>query len=111
MVLENDYYRDMQSLHVECKKYMYYHTVLTMRDGTVLDGIIESVDMDQVTVLVGEDVMEQENDNLSDQQRQYYGYGRPRRRFRRFRRRRFPINTLVGLALLNYPYIAPPYPY
>lgn len=106
-----NYYRDLQSLHDECERCMYYHTTLTFTDGSTLDGIIEKVDNDRIIVLVGEDVMEQENENQMGQQRQPYTYGRPRRRFRRFRRQAFPLNTLAALALLRYPYIAPPYPY
>ena len=107
----NDYYRDLQTLHDECKRCLYYHTTLTMTDGSTFDGIIENVDTDRIIVLVGEDVMEEESENQSDEQRQYYGYGRPRRRFRRFRRKAFPLATLAALSLLPYPYIAPPYPY
>ena len=107
---ENGYYRDLRNLHDECKKRLYYHTTLTMKDGSSFDGIIENVDTDTITVLVGEDVTEQESEYQLDQQRQKYGYGSPRRRFRRFRRRNFPLGNLVALALL--PYIAPPpYPY
>lgn len=112
----NDYYRDLQSLHDQCQKCLYYHTILTMTDGSTLDGIIENVDKDRIIVLVGEDVMEQEDENEAeaDQQRQYYGYGhrpRRRRRHRRFRRKAYPLATLAALSLLPYPYIAPPYPY
>src|SRR5471030_61052 len=109
----NDYYRDLQNVHDECKRCLYYHTTLTMTDGSIIDGIIENVDADRIIVLVGEDVMEQENENQSDQQRQYHAYGRrPRRRFRRFRRQAFPLGTLAALSLLPYPYIdQPPYPY
>lgn len=111
MVLKNnDYYRGSRNLEDECKKYVYYHTTLTMTDGSTFDGIIENVDKDIITVLVGEDVMEDESENRSDEQRQPFGHGGPRRRFRRFRRRNFPLGTLATLALL--PYIAPPpYPY
>lgn len=111
MALEqNDYHRDLRNLEHQCKKYLYYHTTLTMTDGSEFDGIIENVDSDIITVLVGEDMIEEESEKQSDQQRQYYGYGRPRRRFRRFRRKTFPLGNLVTLALL--PYIAPPpYPY
>jgi len=90
-----------------------------MTDGSIIDGIIENVDTERITVLVGEDVMERESENEEEaDQRQYYGYGYgygpPRRRFRRFRRHGFPLASLAALALL--PYIAPlpypaPYPY
>ena len=113
MTLERtDYNRDLRSLHDECKRCLYYHTTLTMKDGNTFDGIIENVDDDKISILVGEDVMEQEDENQYDQQRQYYSHGRPRRRFRRFRRRNFPLATLAALSLLPYPYIAQtPYPY
>lgn len=84
-----------------------------MTDGSKVDGIIENVDKDGITMLVGEEVMEEENEDKSNEQRQYNSYGSPRRRFRHFRRRRFPICNLAELALLHY--IAPPlysyYPY
>lgn len=106
----NDYYRELGAVEDECKKYLYYHIILTMADGKKFDGIIENVDKDGITMLVGEEVMEQESENQSNEQRQYHNYDRPRRRFRRFRRRKFPIANLAALALL--PYIAPPiYPY
>jgi hypothetical protein len=109
-----DNYRDLQSLHEKCRRCMYYHTTLTMTDGSTFDGIIENVDPDRIIVLIGEDVMERENENQSDQQRQYsnYHYNSPRRRYRRFRRQAFPLATLAALSLLPYPYIIqPPYPY
>ena len=109
----DDYYRDLRAVEDQCKKYLFFHIVLTMTDGNKVDGIIENVDTDGVTMLVGEEVMEEENEDQSNEQRQYHSYGRPRRRFRHFRRRRFPIGNLAALALL--PYIAPPlysyYPY
>jgi small nuclear ribonucleoprotein (snRNP)-like protein len=107
----NDYYRDLESLHDQCKKCAYYHVIITMKDGSTLDGIIEDVDMDGVNMLVGEDVMEKDDEGEYDQDRQYYMYGRPRRRFRRFRRRRFPLASLLALSLLPYPVIPPVYPY
>ena len=70
-----------------------------------MDGIIEDVDTDHITMLVGEDVMEENSENKSDEQRQYHDYNRPRRRFRRFRRRRLPIHNLASIALL--PYVLP----
>lgn len=113
MDLEGNYdYRDLENLHEKCKRCMYYHTTLTMTDGSTLDGIIENVDPDRIIVLVGEDVMEQEDENQPEGQRQYHSYGPPRRRFRRFRRRAFPLTSLAALSLLPYPYIyQPPYPY
>lgn len=106
-----DYYRDLQPLHDKCKSHMFFHVIITMTDGSTIDGIIEDVDRDRVIISVGEDVMEPENDNESNQQRQFHGYGRPRRRFRRFRRKAFPLGNLAALALLGYPYFAPPFPF
>lgn len=106
---ELDYSRN---LHDKCHKYMYHHVTLTMADGSSFDGIIEDVDRDQITVLVGEDVMERESDEFDARQYYGYGYGRPRRRFRRFRRQIFPLAALTALALLPYVYPDPyPYPY
>jgi hypothetical protein len=115
-VKRNEDYRDTQYLHDQCEKNMFYHIVLTMKDGSVIDGIIEQVEPDRIIVLVGEDVMEQEGNNEANQQRQIAGYGRPRRRrrrrrFRRFRRRGIPFAGLAAIRLLRYPYFAPPYSY
>ncbi|MCC3868032.1 hypothetical protein [Terrisporobacter mayombei] len=103
---KNNKDRNGQNLHDECRRSISFHVLFTMRDGSVFDGIIESVDSDGVTVLVGEDVMEEELENPCSQQRQF---GRPRR-FRRFRRRVFPFGTLLALSLLPYPYY-PFFPY
>ncbi|WP_297423611.1 hypothetical protein [Clostridium sp.] len=108
---ENNY-RDYQYIHNKCKKCLFYHTALTFTDGRTIDGIIESVDPDRIIVLVGENVMDSNDDNQYDQQRQYGWYHRPGIRYRRFRRQAFPLATLAALSLLPYPYIAPmPYPY
>lgn len=101
---KNDNSRNIQSLRDECERLSNYHVLMNMADGSTLDGIIERVEGDNIIVLIGEDVMEKEHENQCDDQRQY---GRPRRRFRRFRRRRFPLGALLGLSLLSYP----PYPY
>lgn len=109
----NFYYRELGNIQDECKKCLSFHCVLTMADGSMVDGIVESVDADNVSVLVDEDVDEEELENIpvDEQQRQYYGKGRrPRRKYRRYRRRAFPLANLAKIALL--PYIAPlPYPY
>ena len=103
---KNNKNRSGQNLHDECRRLMNYHALFTMRDGSIFDGIIESVDSNGVTVLVGEDVMEEELENPCSQQRQF---GRPRR-FRRFRRRVFPFAALLALSLFPYPYY-PFFPY
>ncbi|MBP1856059.1 hypothetical protein [Metaclostridioides mangenotii] len=101
MYLErNNTEENVQNLHDECRRLMSYHTIFTMKDGSVFDGIIESVEPDCVIVLVGEDVIDQESDNQHSLQRQFG----PPRRFRRFRRRSFPLAALIALSLLQYPY-------
>lgn len=106
-----DYYRDLQPLHDKCKRLISFHVIITMADGSTIDGIIEDVDRERVVVLVGEDVMEAEDENEPNPQRQFHGGGRPRRRFRRFRRRGFPLGNVAALALLGYPFFAPPFPF
>ncbi|MFB5661257.1 hypothetical protein [Alteribacillus sp. HJP-4] len=96
-----------RNVYEQCKRYMNYHAMLTMNDGSQMDGIIEEVNGDSVNVLVGEDVMEPEEENYGGDRQFYGGYGGPRRRFRRFRRRNFPLAALATIALL--PYIIPPY--
>jgi len=112
MALEiHDHNRDDQSLYDECKEHVYYHVILTMRDGSIVDGIIENVDGDRVTMLVGEDVMELDDENQYAQQRQYNPYGRPRRRQRRYRRRNLSLLDLAKLLIVPYPPYISPYPY
>jgi small nuclear ribonucleoprotein (snRNP)-like protein len=106
-----DYYRDLQPLHDKCKRLISFHVIITLSDGSTLDGIIEDVDRERIIILVGEDVMESDNENEPEQQRQFPGGGRHRRRFRRFRRRGFPLGNLAAVALLGYPYFIPPFPF
>lgn len=97
--------RNSRDLYNQCTKLMNYHVILTMNDGSQFDGIIEDVDGDTVMVLVGEDVMPEEAEfNLQDNRQ----YGGPIR-YRRFRRRAFPLAALAALSLIAYPYYAPPY--
>lgn len=93
----------------QCREYMNYHVQAKMQDGSDIEGIITDMDENNVTMLVPEEIDEEElNDGTN---RQYGGYGR--RRFRRFRRFRFPL--LNFLFLRPYPYFYPypyfPYPY
>lgn len=90
---------DEYNLHDKCRRLMSYHVIFTMRDGSMFDGIIEDVDRDNVTVLMGEDMVEGEGNN-----RQFGP-----RRFRIYRRRDIPLSTLIGISLLVYPYIFPPF--
>jgi small nuclear ribonucleoprotein (snRNP)-like protein len=108
---QNMLYNNLSNMQDECKKCIHFHVMIMMKDGNTFDGIIEKVDNENLDMMVGEDIMEGEGESQLEGQRQYHGYGRPRRRFRRFRRRRFPLGALAALSLINYPYVAPPYPY
>ena len=88
-----------------CQRYMSYHVITQMRDGSQFDGIIEGMDEDGVTMLVPEEVDGEEREN--DPSRQPYG----RRRYRRFRRQRFPFFHFAFPFFIPYPYYYPYYPY
>ncbi|WP_138416304.1 hypothetical protein [Aquibacillus sediminis] len=112
----------LRHVHDQCRHYLHHHVLATQTDGTSFDGIILNVEADQVVILVGEDVMDRNQETGFDQ---YGGYGDDRqpRRYRRYRPRRFPLASLATLALLPYafgafapypyyaPYPYPPYPY
>lgn len=91
---------DIKSL---CQRYMNYHVIAQTRDGQRLEGIIDGMDDDGVTMLVPEDV--------DGEERQYAPEGYGRRRFRRFRRQRFPFFLFLPPFFTPYPYYYPPYPY
>ncbi|KKY00176.1 hypothetical protein VN21_15695 [Paraclostridium benzoelyticum] len=94
--------RNINKMQEKCNELKDFHVIITLKDGSKFDGIITDSDDYGVTVLVGEDVIENEDETTSRQMP---------RRYRRYRRRRFPIASLVGLSLLLYPFIAPPYSY
>ena len=78
-------------------QYMNYHVIGQMSDGSQVEGIIEDVDDEGVTMLVPE--------NIEADERQFGGYGGyGRRRFRRFRRRRFPFTFFVFPFFFPFPY-------
>ena len=85
---------DPNNIKNKCWQYMNYHVIGQMADGTQVEGIIEDVDDDGVTLLVPEDV--ETNDRL-------YGYG-GRSRYRRFLRRRFPFSVFAFLFIFPFPY-------
>ena len=102
------FYRDSRSLYEECKKCQSYHAIIVMKDGSMCDGIIEEVNDDSVTILVGENVIEKECAEEANRQGPF-GHGQPGG-FRRFRRRNFPMRNIDRVGPLRYPYIIPPYP-
>ena len=106
----NNNHRALKDLYDDCKKHMYYHVTLIMTDGSAHDGILENVDGNNISMLIGENAMEMENENQSNQQRQVGWHGPYGPRYMRYRRRVFPLANLAQLALL--PYVVPPvYPY
>ena len=88
-----------------CKAYRFYHVTIKMDDGRVMDGIIENVQGDNVTVLIGEDVMADKESDMMLREPPF------RNRYRRYMPRNYPINRIVGLGLLGYPMVPPMYPY
>lgn len=91
----------------QCQRYLNYHVTAQMSDGSHFDGVIDDYDDEGVTMLVPEWVEDDVDDDVT---RQYnYGYGRPRRRFRRFRRRRFPFRFFR--RIFPIPYYYPYYPW
>jgi hypothetical protein len=104
-------YSDLQNLHDKCRKCLFYHTKLTMKDGSTFDGIIENVEPDRIIVLVGKDMIDRGDGNKKCNQQRQYDYNRYPMRYRYFNRQAFPLASVAALSLLPYPYIAPPYPY
>ena len=90
---ENSYQQDSKQWQDKCNRLLYYHVVLTLKDGNTVDGIIGRVDDDQVIVLVGENVIEDES-----------RFGRPLGggggRFRRFGPRGFPFASIAAAISL-----------
>lgn len=80
-----------------CQKYMNYHVIGQLSDGSMVEGIVDGMDDNSVTMLVPEDVYE--GDRIYGG---YGGYGR--RRFRRFRRRRFPFSIFIFPFFIPFPY-------
>ncbi|MFC3040530.1 hypothetical protein ACFOGI_09760 [Virgibacillus xinjiangensis] len=91
-----------QQLQDFCRRYQYHLVQGEGTDGRTYDGIIEGVDNDAVYMLTPDG--DNDWDDWDDMDRQYgygpsgygYNYGQPGfygypRRFRRFRRRRFPF--------------------
>jgi hypothetical protein len=82
-----------------CRRYMNYHVIARTADGQPFEAIIDGMDDEGVTMLIPEEV---------DGDDRQFPYGR--RRFRRFRRQRFPFSFLFPFVI-PYPYYYPPYPY
>ncbi|MEC0275419.1 hypothetical protein [Peribacillus frigoritolerans] len=92
-----------------CRKYMNYHVIGQLSDGSQVDGIIDDMDEESVTMLVPEEFdVEQGNRQQYGYGDDYDDYGRPRRRrYRRYRRRRYPYVVFVFPYVRPYPYYYP----
>lgn len=100
--------RNLNEIKEQCMSCLSYHTIFTMDDGSTLDGIIDGIQGDNIILLVGEEIIVDENGNNMTRQRPM-GFGPGR--FRRFRRRGFPINRINRIRPIIYPFIYPIYPY
>ena len=100
--------RNLDEIRQKCRSCLSYHATLMMDDGSTLDGIIEDIHGDNVTLLVGEDVMVDEDGSSMTRQRPM---GFMPGRFRRFRRRGFPMHRINMIRPVRYPFIYPIYPY
>jgi hypothetical protein len=79
------------SLKDLCKKYHLHLVRLEGTDGNIYEGIIEDVNEDSVDMLIPVGDVEDDPDYGMRQYFGQMGYGGYPRRFRRFRRRRFPF--------------------
>ncbi|ARK30475.1 hypothetical protein [Halalkalibacter krulwichiae] len=95
-----------QQMYDLCQQYLHHLVQFQTTDGQMVDGIIDGIDREGVSVLVpaGED----QGTHTDFRYGGYgpyggypgYGYGYPRR-FRRFRRQHFPYFLLASLL---FPY-------
>ncbi|KAB8129518.1 hypothetical protein F9U64_14970 [Gracilibacillus oryzae] len=92
---------DMKKL---CEQYQNYYVVGELMNGEKIEGIIQNVDHEGVTMLIPENI------EVENSERQFgYGYGYPRRFYRRYYPYRYPLGLLSGLLL--YPFLFPQSPY
>lgn len=95
-------------IKILCRKYMNYHVIGQLSDGSKVDGIIDDMDEESVTMLVPEEFDGEQENRQYGYGDEYDDYGRPRRRrYRRFRRLRFPYVVFVFPYIRPYPYYYP----
>ena len=99
---------DLRNIEDVCRKYRNFYVVGQMSDGTQMEGILEDYDDEGITMMVPEDVDEAEVEGMREFG-VYGGFPYGRRRFRRFRRRRFPRFVFVFPFFFPYPYYYPYY--
>lgn len=103
------FYRDIEDLHDECKKCISYYSIIILSNGARVEGIVETVDDDNVSMLVAEEVVEGDYEDEMMNRQKNMG-DRQQGRFRRFRRRNFPIRNVDRARPLRFPFIVPLYP-
>lgn len=86
---------DTEMIRNLSQKYMNYHVIAQMADGSRMEGIIEDVNDRGVVMLIPEDV---------DADERFFAGPGPRRRFRRFRRFRFPFIFFAAPFLFPFPH-------
>lgn len=88
------------------QRYMNYHVMAQMRDGSKFDGIIVNMDDNGVTMLVPEE-MDEDQVRQADEEEvgRQFGFGGGRRRFRRFHRRHFPFPSFS--FIFPFPFFFP----
>lgn len=94
-------------LHVKqiCEMWVSYHVIAHMKDGSRYDAILDGVDAEGVTLLLPEEI---DAEAVPAPYRQY-DFGR--RRYRRFRRQRFPFFSFVFPFFVPFPYNYPVVPF
>ncbi|WP_096435187.1 hypothetical protein [Alteribacter populi] len=93
-----------QQLHELCQAYNNHLVQFETNDGQVYDGIIDGMDQNGVDMLVPVGDMDQGSNHEYERQFGFGGYGGGYgypRRFRRFRRHRFPF---FGIRRLFFPF-------
>lgn len=96
--------QDFRNAKKQCKKYMNYHVIAQMKDGSQMEGIIEDMDDEGVTMMVPEDVEANETRTFGGfgGYGGYGGYGR--RRYRRYLRRHFPFYAFAFPFIIPFPF-------
>ena len=86
-----------------CHRFMNYHVIAHMSDGSQRDGIIDGVDAEGIIMLIPEEIDDEEATLYSTRQ---FGFGP---RFRRFHRQRFPFNSFIFPFFRPFPFFPPPF--
>ena len=91
---EANQFSQQGAMKEKCRQMKDHHVEVKMANGQSVDGILTEVREDGITVLVGEDVHQEES--------RQFGW-----RYRRYRPRFFPFGGFTGLGF--FPYFFPPF--